>query len=139
MSFSLLLLPLLQEVSEFVFVLPVLGTILFVILVPLLIQLFKVLADKKGKAFSVKAMRWVTFILALVFVCLDFGLGGKLAIAVPSAWTPEVVAPFILDVLTQAGLLLTSVIGLYELLMKKLMLDTLSFGTEAELAKRAAG
>jgi CDP-diglyceride synthetase len=119
------------------------ATIIFVFLVPLIVQLVKWIADKKGKEIATYIAQGISVALAFLYVLVSGGFAGLLLPIFP-AWAADIWG-FVVGFLTWGAdwvrLLLVAAGAIeiaYRLVLKSL-LERLGFATKAALAKRATG
>jgi CDP-diglyceride synthetase len=119
------------------------ATITFVFLVPLIVQLVKWIADKKGKEIATYIAQGISVALAFLYVLVSGGFAGLLLPIFP-AWAADIWG-FVVGFLTWGAdwvrLLLVAAGAIeiaYRLVLKSL-LERLGFATKAALAKRATG
>ena len=119
------------------------ATIIFVFLVPLIVQLVKWIADKKGKEIATYIAQGISVALAFLYVLVSGGFAGLLLPIFP-AWAANIWG-FVVGFLTWGAdwvrLLLVAAGAIeiaYRLVLKSL-LERLGFATKAALAKRATG
>lgn len=117
------------------------NTLLFLVVIPILIQLYKIYRDNGGKPLSKLALQIIALVVSFAFVLLSGGfiLGWP---AFP-VWGGEIIA-FVGVLITWAGEVI-AVVGvafgvlqaLYELVYKRLY-ETIGFGTAESVASREA-
>lgn len=95
-----------------------LNSLLFLVLVPLLLQGIKLLRDKKGKTLGKLALQLGSLALAAAFTFLNKGFSGLAFPALPGA--DGDVLLFAKDLIAVVGLGWASMSGLYELLFDRL-------------------
>ena len=116
-------------------------TLLFLIIIPILIQLYKIYRDKGGKPLSKLALQIISLIVSFVFVLLS----GGFILDWPAfpVWGGEIVA-FVGLLFVYLGELLAVVVvafgalqALYELVYKRLY-ESLGFAPAENVASRKA-
>lgn len=119
------------------------ATLIFVIVVPLIVQVVKWIADKKGREIANYVAQAISVVLAFLYVLVSGGFAGLLLPIFP-AWAADIWG-FVVGFLTWGAdwvrLLLIAAGAIeiaYRLVLKSLM-ERLGFATKAALAKRASG
>ncbi|MCJ7831366.1 MAG: hypothetical protein MUP86_02455 [Dehalococcoidia bacterium] len=119
------------------------ATLVFVILVPLIVQAVKWIADKKGKEIATYVAQAISVVLAFLYVLVSGGFAGLLLPIFP-AWAADIWG-FVVGFLTWGAdwmKLLLVAAGAIEIayrLVLKAIFERARFATKAALAKRAAG
>lgn len=119
------------------------ATLVFVILVPLIVQAVKWIADKKGKEIATYVAQAISVVLAFLYVLVSGGFAGLLLPIFP-AWAADIWG-FVVGFLTWGAdwmKLLLVAAGAIEIayrLVLKAIFEKVGFATKAALAKRAAG
>ena len=119
------------------------ATLIFVFLVPIVIQLIKFVADKKGKEVAAYVAQAISVLVAGGYVLASGGFAG-LFLPIFPAWGGDIVgygvgfltwaAEWLKMILVSAGAIEVA----YRVILKALF-EGLGFATQAALAKRAAG
>ena len=118
------------------------ATLIFVFLVPLIVQLVKWIADKKGKEIATYIAQGISVALAFLYVLVSGGFAGLLLPIFP-AWAADIWG-FVVGFLTWGAdwvrllLIAAGAIEIAYRLILKAVFEKVGFATRAALAKRAA-
>lgn len=118
------------------------ATLVFVILVPLIVQAVKWIADKKGKEIATYVAQAISVVLAFLYVLVSGGFAGLLLPIFP-AWAADIWG-FVVGFLTWGAdwmKLLLVAAGAIEIayrLVLKAIFEKAGFATQKALAKRLA-
>jgi CDP-diglyceride synthetase len=118
------------------------ATVIFVILVPLIVQAVKWIADKKGKEIATYVAQTISVVLAFLYVLVSGGFAGLLLPIFP-AWAADIWG-FVVGFLTFCAdwirllLIAAGAIEIAYRLVLKVIFEKLGFATKAALAERAA-
>jgi hypothetical protein len=119
------------------------GTLLFLIGIPLLLQIFKVVRDKSGKAPSRGLIQGVSLVVSTLFVAISGGFAGLAWPAVPVLGGDVMASVTSLMTFLAEGsgvvmLAFGAITGLYELVFKRLF-EARGYATKVALMALSLG